>query len=72
MSTPTYRMIVIEYGNPIGDAGAYKHPDGETCALQVMAVFEFESAEEALEIGLEYEAEKYVHEVIIEELEAAA
>lgn len=63
-----FNLIVYGYGHRI-DRGGVDHPDGGKCCLSITTVLEIDSDEEALKIGLNMEAKKYVHSVAIEPVE---
>lgn len=67
----TYLVITLEYGEPLPlGVGFYDHPAGDaSCALQVGHVIEVRTEEEALELGIELEAEANVHHVDIQQAE---
>jgi hypothetical protein len=59
-------MIVLMYGEQLETGGAYDHPNGQTCALTVHSVWEFEDPEEAIEEGIAFEAQRDIHSVVLE------
>lgn len=64
----TYMVAVFSYGDPMEDGlGAYVHPDGGSAALTVCALHVGLSDDQAINLGIEYEKDRYVHHVVVEE-----
>ena len=64
----TISVVCFGYAEQLPDGmGFYKHPDGGSCALTCIGIYDFDDEEAAFEYGIAKENQKYVHSVMVTE-----